>query len=90
MTEGEDPNEYVLDSIGQSEREENSFYSMNAFSIPFTILKNNSMANVKWKKLFTEQFFKGSKIPKSPLYNDKNACYRWIGCNYRELRFDDL
>lgn len=46
MTEGEDPNEYVLNSIGQSEREENSFYSMNAFSIPFTIIeKLNSMAN---------------------------------------------
>lgn len=46
MTEGENPNEYVLNSIGQSEREENSFYSMNAFSIPFTIIeKLNSMAN---------------------------------------------
>ena len=46
MTEGEDPNEYVLNSIGQSNREENAFYSMNAFSIPFaSIDKLNSMAN---------------------------------------------
>ena len=47
MTEGENPYEYVLNSIGQSDREENSFYSMNAFSIPFTkidVLTN--MANV--------------------------------------------
>ena len=47
MTEGENPYEYVLNSIGQSDREENSFYSMNAFSIPFTSIdKLNSMANV--------------------------------------------
>lgn len=47
MTEGEDPNEYVLDSIGQSERETNSFYSMNAFSIPFTKIADlTNMANV--------------------------------------------
>jgi hypothetical protein len=47
MTEGEDPNEYVFNSIGQSDREENSFYSMNAFSIPFTKIVNlTNMANV--------------------------------------------
>lgn len=47
MTEGEDPNEYVFNSIGQSDREENSFYSMNAFSIPFTKIANlTNMANV--------------------------------------------
>jgi hypothetical protein len=47
MTEGEDPNEYVLNSIGQSDREENSFYSMNAFSIPFTKIADlTNMANV--------------------------------------------
>ena len=47
MTEGEDPNEYVFNSIGQSDREENAFYSMNAFSIPFTkIAKLTNMANV--------------------------------------------
>ena len=47
MTEGEDPNEYVLNSIGQSDREENAFYSMNAFSIPFTKIADlTNMANV--------------------------------------------
>ena len=47
MTEGENPYEYVLNSIGQSDREENSFYSMNAFSIPFTKIDAlNNMANV--------------------------------------------
>ena len=47
MTEGQDPNEYVLKSIGQSNREENSFYSMNAFSLPFPMIaKLTNMANV--------------------------------------------
>ena len=47
MTEGENPYEYVLNSIGQSDREENSFYSMNAFSIPFTKIDDlTNMANV--------------------------------------------
>ena len=36
MSEGDDPNEFVFDSISQSERNKNSFYSLNAFSIPFT------------------------------------------------------
>jgi len=47
MTDGENPYEYVLNSIGQSDREENSFYSMNAFSIPFTKIDDlTNMANV--------------------------------------------
>jgi len=47
MTEGQDPNEYVLKSIGQSNREENSFYSLNAFSLPFPMIaKLTNMANV--------------------------------------------
>tara|TARA_B110000305_G_C19271734_1_gene554822 strand:- start:64 stop:447 length:384 start_codon:yes stop_codon:yes gene_type:complete len=46
MTEGEDPYEYVLNSIGQSDRGENTFYSMNAFNIPFpTIDKLKQLAN---------------------------------------------
>ena len=47
MSEGDDPYEFVFDSISQSERHENSFYSLNAFSIPFTkIAKLTNMANV--------------------------------------------
>ena len=47
MSEGDDPNEFVLDSISQSERQKNSFYSLNAFSIPFPMVaKLNNMANV--------------------------------------------
>jgi hypothetical protein len=47
MSEGDDPNEFVLDSISQSERQKNSFYSLNAFSIPFTKIANlTNMANV--------------------------------------------
>ena len=47
MSEGDDPNEFVLDSISQSERQKNSFYSLNAFSIPFPMVaKFTNMANV--------------------------------------------
>ena len=47
MSEGDDPYEFVFDSISQSERHKNSFYSLNAFSIPFTkIAKLTNMANV--------------------------------------------
>ena len=47
MSEGDDPNEFVFDSISQSERQKNSFYSLNAFSIPFPMIaKLNNMANV--------------------------------------------
>ena len=47
MSEGDDPNEFVFNSISQSERQKNSLYSLNAFSIPFTkIAKLTNMANV--------------------------------------------
>ena len=47
MSEGDDPYEFVFDSISQSERQKNSFYSLNAFSIPFTKIANlSNMANV--------------------------------------------
>ena len=47
MSEGDDPNEFVFDSISQSERQKNSFYSLNAFSIPFTKIADlTQMANV--------------------------------------------
>ena len=47
MSEGDDPYEFVFDSISQSERHKNSFYSLNAFSIPFTkIAVLTNMANV--------------------------------------------
>ena len=47
MSEGDDPYEFVLDSISQSECQKNSFYSLNAFSIPFTKIANlTNMANV--------------------------------------------
>ena len=47
MSEGDDPNEFVFDSIGQSERQKNSFYSLNAFSLPFPMIaKLTNMANV--------------------------------------------
>ena len=47
MSEGDDPNEFVLNSISQSERQKNSLYSMNAFSLPFPmIVKLTNMANV--------------------------------------------
>ena len=47
MSEGDDPNEFVFDSISQSERQKNSLYSMNAFSLPFPIVtKLTNMANV--------------------------------------------
>ena len=47
MSEGDDPNEFVLDSISQSERQKNSFYSLNAFSIPFPMVaKLTNMANI--------------------------------------------
>ena len=47
MSEGDDPNEFVFDSISQSERQKNSFYSLNAFSIPFTKIANlTNLANV--------------------------------------------
>jgi len=46
MSEGDDPSEFVFDSIGQSDRGENTFYSMNAFNIPFpTIDKLKQLAN---------------------------------------------
>ena len=47
MSECDDPYEFVLDSISQSERHKNSFYSLNAFSIPFPKIANlTNMANV--------------------------------------------
>ena len=47
MSEGDDPNEFAFDSISQSERQKNSFYSLNAFSIPFTKIANlTNMANI--------------------------------------------
>ena len=47
MSEGDDPYEFVFDSISQSERHKNSFYSLNAFSIPFTKIANlTNMANI--------------------------------------------
>ena len=47
MSEGDDPYEFVFDSISQSERHKNSFYSLNAFSIPFPKIANlTNMANV--------------------------------------------
>ena len=47
MSEGDDPNEFVFDSISQSERHKNSFYSLNAFSIPFTKIADlTNMANI--------------------------------------------
>ena len=47
MSEGDNPYEFVFDSISQSERQKNSFYSLNAFSIPFTKIANlTNMANV--------------------------------------------
>ena len=47
MSEGDDPNEFVLNSISQSERQTNSLYSMNAFSLPFPMIaKLTNMANV--------------------------------------------
>ena len=47
MSEGDDPYEFVFDSISQSESQKNSFYSLNAFSIPFTKIANlTNMANV--------------------------------------------
>ena len=35
MSEGDDPNEFVFDSISQSERQKNSFYSLNALQSNF-------------------------------------------------------
>ena len=47
MSEGDDPYEFVFDSISQSESQKNSFYSLNAFSIPFTKIANlTKMANI--------------------------------------------
>ena len=47
MSEGDDPKEFVFDSISQSERQKNSMYSMNAFSLPFPMVaKLTNMANV--------------------------------------------
>ena len=47
MSEGDDPNEFVFDSISQSERQKNTLYSLNAFSLPFPMIaKLNNMANV--------------------------------------------
>ena len=47
MSEGDDPNEFVFNSISQSERQKNSFYSLNAFSLPFPMIaKLTNMANV--------------------------------------------
>ncbi|RPG65069.1 MAG: hypothetical protein CBC02_008275 [Flavobacteriaceae bacterium TMED42] len=47
MSEGDDPNEFVFDSISQSERQKNTSYSLNAFSLPFPMIaKLNNMANV--------------------------------------------
>ena len=47
MSEGDDPNEFVYDSISQSERQKNTFYSLNAFSLPFPMIaKLTNMANV--------------------------------------------
>ena len=33
-------------------------------------------------------FLGRKKIPKSPLYNDKNACYRWIEKNNYRVKSD--
>jgi hypothetical protein len=47
MSEGDDPNEFVFNSISQSERQKNTFYSLNAFSLPFPMIaKLTNMANV--------------------------------------------
>ena len=47
MSEGDDPYEFVFDSISQSERQKNSYFSMNAFSLPFPMIaKLTNMANV--------------------------------------------
>ena len=47
MSEGDNPNEFVFDSISQSERQKNSYFSMNAFSLPFSMIaKLTNMANV--------------------------------------------
>jgi hypothetical protein len=47
MSEGDDPHEFVFDSLSQSERQKNSLYSLNAFSIPFPMIaKLTNMANV--------------------------------------------
>ena len=47
MSESDDPNKFVLDSISQSERQRNSYFSMNAFSLPFPMIaKLTNMANV--------------------------------------------
>jgi hypothetical protein len=47
MSEGDDPNEFVFDSISQSERQKNTLYSLNAFSLPFPMIaKLTNMANV--------------------------------------------
>ena len=47
MSEGDDPYEFVFDSISQSERQKNLLYSMNAFSLPFPMIaKLTNMANV--------------------------------------------
>ena len=47
MSESDDPNEFVFDSISQSERQKNTFYSLNAFSLPFPMIaKLINMANV--------------------------------------------
>ena len=47
MSEGDDPNKFVFDSISQSERQKNSYFSMSAFSLPFSMIaKLTNMANV--------------------------------------------
>jgi flavin-binding protein dodecin len=47
MSESDDPNEFVFDSISQSESQKNSLYSLNAFSLPFPMIaKLTNMANV--------------------------------------------
>lgn len=38
MSESDDPNEFVFDSIGQSERQKNTSYSLNAFSLPYSTI----------------------------------------------------
>jgi hypothetical protein len=47
MSEGDDPYEFVFDSISQSDLQKNSLYSLNAFSIPFPMIaKLTNMANI--------------------------------------------
>jgi len=42
------------------------------------------MENIVYRAVFLGR----KKIPKSPLYNDKNACYRWIEKNNHRIKSD--